>query len=286
MNGLPRWREAALSLLFVCLCANHAFAQLVANGVPVATGGGTGWAKTADTEFDSNHGVFLVASSEHQNTPGGRVWGSFLGSSGTAVIGTAFRLDSTGSFPNGPAVAYSPQDDVFLVVWANDMGHVRGRLACLVGESEAALHTQRTFIPDPPRERGQAQPDRLGESSGRTIFGDPPLNKRPECLLGHRILRDSCSTLRVGPPQVRWTIVRGRIILKRRACWGAPTATPLSARGRRTGPAVARTPGVVTGGAGGSCRARSLVHVRRGTRSQQSLTSQTAGGRAGAARDC
>jgi len=123
MNDFKRWRASALALLLL-FCPGQAYSQLAPVGSPIFAGGATSWAKTADTGFDSTHNVFLIAQSEHQ---AGRVLGSFLGSDGSAASG-AFRIDSTGAFPFGPAVAYSPQADVFLVVWVNETGGVRGRL--------------------------------------------------------------------------------------------------------------------------------------------------------------
>ena len=57
----------------------------------------------------------------------GGINASFANTNGT-VLTSAFRVDSTGNFPFGPALAYSPEADVFLVVWTVGGGQVRGRL--------------------------------------------------------------------------------------------------------------------------------------------------------------
>ena len=69
----------------------------------------------------------MTVVSEHYTAPGGRIFASFANSNGTALT-SAFRLDTTGNFPFGPALAYSPEADVFLVVWIVGGGQVRGRL--------------------------------------------------------------------------------------------------------------------------------------------------------------
>ena len=85
------------------------------------------YSRTSDTGYDSTHQVFLTVVSEHYTAPGGRIYASFANANGTALT-SAFRVDSTGNFPFGPALAYSPEANVFLVVWTVGGGQVRGRL--------------------------------------------------------------------------------------------------------------------------------------------------------------
>ncbi len=126
--NIVRRANGALVAVALLLWPIAADAQLSKVGAPFVTpGGASAYSRTSDTGYDSTHQVFLTVVSEHKTAPGGRVNASFANANGT-VLTSAFRVDSTGKFPFGPALAYSPEDDVFLVVWRVDGGQVRGRL--------------------------------------------------------------------------------------------------------------------------------------------------------------
>ncbi len=125
---IVRRTTSALVALACSIWAAPANAQLSKVGAAIVVpGGATAYSRTTDTAYDTTHSVFLTPVSEHYTSPGGRVFASFANSNGTALT-AAFRLDTTANFPFGPAVAYSPEADVFLVVWVNGAGQVRGRL--------------------------------------------------------------------------------------------------------------------------------------------------------------
>ena len=118
-----RWTLAPIALALLAWPADAA-AQISKFGVLLpAASGGTSYARTVDTGYDGVHNVFLTVTTEHQT---GRVFGTFATGSGS--VGSGFRIDTSGNFPFGPAVTYSPQADVFLVTWVNDAAQVRGRL--------------------------------------------------------------------------------------------------------------------------------------------------------------
>lgn len=124
MNVSGRSVRALLALAALA-SPTAATAQISTVGSPFATAtGGSAYARTADVGHDSTHNVYLHATTEHQT---GRVFGSFSNGDG-GLISAGFRIDSTANFPFGPAIAYSPQADVFLVIWVNDAAQVRGRL--------------------------------------------------------------------------------------------------------------------------------------------------------------
>jgi Putative binding domain, N-terminal len=127
MNFVQR-AKAALVAVALLLWPIAADAQLSKVGAPFVTpGGASAYSLTSETEYDSAHQVFLTVVAEQNTAPGGRINASFANTNGT-VVSTAFRVDSTANWPFGPAMAYSPEADVFLVVWSIGGGQVRGRL--------------------------------------------------------------------------------------------------------------------------------------------------------------
>lgn len=149
MDLLRRWRRVSLAILLTAW-PTVSYAQLSVLGSPIqAASGGTSYARTDDAGFDSTNNVFLMVTTEHQT---GRVFGSFANTSGSA-IGGGFRIDTSSNFPFGPAIAYSPAANVFLVVWVNDAAQVRGRLvrygAGALGSADVVLGTggRKTWAP-------------------------------------------------------------------------------------------------------------------------------------------
>ena len=119
--------RSAVALLggMLAVWPSQAAAQLAAVSAPYqVASGGSSYARTAEVAHDSVHNVYLFATSEHQ---AGTVYGSFGNSSGS-LVSSGFRIDTTGTYPFGPAAAYAPEDDLFLVVWINDQAQVRGRV--------------------------------------------------------------------------------------------------------------------------------------------------------------
>ena len=119
---------APLALALLAWMPGSATAQLSKVGTPFgAPSGGSPYAKTVDAAHDSTHNAFLVVTTEHKV---GHVVGSFASVDGTPIQtggSHGFRIDTSGNFPFGPAMAYSGQADAFLVVWVNNSGQIRGR---------------------------------------------------------------------------------------------------------------------------------------------------------------
>lgn len=128
---LIRWclRSVPCAIALLALLPAQSQAQLSTVGTQFGVAsGGTAYARTADVGYDSGRNAFLYVTTEHQS---GWVTGSF-GSVNGGLVATngsnGFRIDTTGNFPFGPALAYSSHADAFLVVWVTNNGQVRGRL--------------------------------------------------------------------------------------------------------------------------------------------------------------